>query len=161
MHLRQVNADAAPGPRRRLDGRAGQPGGPQVLYRQHRARVQRLQAGFDEHLFEEGIAHLNRGPQFRFLLEGARCQPRCAVNAIASRVGSRQQQHAARYSRRRRCQPVRLYQPDAHGVDQRVVGIGRVEVDFAAYVWNSDTVAVPRDAAHHAAEQVAVNRALR
>ena len=152
MHLRQIDADAASGPRRRFDRRAGKPGGAQILDRQHRAGVHRLQASLDQRLFQKGIAHLNRGPPFRFLLERARGQPRCAVNAVAPGIRPGQQQYAAGNPRRRRCQPVLFDHPGAHRVDQRIVGIGGVKVDFAPHIGHPDAVAVPRNAAHHAAQ---------
>ena len=39
---------------------------------------------------------------------------------------------------------------DAHGVDQRVLRIAVVEVDFAGHVGNADAVSIPADAVHHA-----------
>ena len=51
-----------------------------------------------------------------------------------------------------------LEQSDAHRVDERVAGIARAEVHLAAQRWDADAVAVVPDAAHDAAEQIAVAR---
>ena len=156
MHRRQVDADAAPGPGRRFNGRTGQPGGAQILDCQYGAGIHRLQAGFNQRFLQKGIAHLHRGAQFRFRIKGARGQPGGAMNAVAPGVGAGQQQHAAGNAGGGRGQPVFFNEADTHSVDQRVEGIGRVEADFAADVGDADAVAVPRNAAHHAAQKMPV-----
>ena len=45
--------------------------------------------------------------------------------------------------------------PDAHGVDQRVAGVGGVEDGLTADVRQAEGVAVAADAAHHAVEHPA------
>ena len=78
------------------------------------------------------------------------------MDAVAAGVGAHQQQNAARHSRRGRGQPVFADQPDAHGINQRIAGVGLIEIDLATDVRHADAVSVPRYATHDAAEKVAV-----
>ena len=42
---------------------------------------------------------------------------------------------------------------DAHGVDQGVLGVRLVEVDFSGHIGYSDAVAIPTDSIDHASQQ--------
>ena len=156
MYLGQVQLDAPPRPRRRLDGRAGEPGGPQVLNGGNRAGVQGFETGLDQHFLQKRVADLHCGAQLHLFLEGAGREAGGAVDAVAARFRPHQQQHTANFPGRGRGDSVFGDQAHAHGVDQRIVGVGRVEIDLAAHVGHPNTIAVPRDAADHAIEQVAV-----
>ena len=78
------------------------------------------------------------------------------MDAIAPGVRADQQQDAAGGVGGRRSQLVNGNQTHAHCVDQRVLGVGFVEADFAADIRDADAVAVPGNALDHAPEQVAV-----
>ena len=78
------------------------------------------------------------------------------MNAVPPGAGARQEQHVAGSVRRRAGQVVDAGDADAHCIDQRVLGVGFVEVDFAGYVGDADAIAVPSDAVHHATQQAAV-----
>ena len=78
------------------------------------------------------------------------------MDTVAPRFRPHQQQYAANFPSRGRGDAVFGNQAHAHGVDQRVVGVGRVEVYLAAHVGHPNAIAVPGNAADHAVEQVAV-----
>ena len=141
--------------------RAGEAGRAQILQRADFACGQGLQARFNQRLFQKGIAHLHRGAQLLLFLKGAGRQPGRAVNPVPSGAGAHQKQRVAGGVRRRAGQVVNAGDADAHRVDQRILRIGFVKVDFAGYVGNADAVAVPADAVHDAAQQPAVGRVVR
>ena len=156
--LRHVYADARPALARALDGRGGQPGGAQVLQADETTGPGQFHARLDQHFFEEGVAHLHGGAQLAVVLEAPRGETRRAVNAVASRVGPDQHEEIARRARGGAEELVRRNDADAHGVHERVAGVGVGEDDLSADVGDADAVAVLRDARDHAAEEIAVPR---
>ena len=155
-HVAQVDPEAAAALRNHLHGRAGETGGAQVLHGDDMVRRRDLQTRLDEALLQERIADLDRGAQLALFLEGARGQPRRAVNAVAAGVGPHQHELRAGEGGRRGDEAVGVEQADAHGVDQRVLRVAVGEDDLAADVGDAQAVAVAGDAAHDALEQVPV-----
>ena len=161
MHPVDVQRESSLASGHRLHGGAGQAGRAQVLQRAHLARAQRLQARLNQHLFQERVAHLHRGAEFLFFLKGTGCQARRAVNAVPPGAGPDEQQNVAGGVRGGAGQFLDRRDAHAHGVDQRVLRVGLVEIDFTSYVGHPDAVSVPADPVHHAAQQSAIGRLLR
>ena len=76
------------------------------------------------------------------------------MTAVSTGVGTNQNQQIARLFSRSACHLAVFDQADTHGVDQRVAFVGVREKYFAANVGNADAVAVRRNAADNAVDQV-------
>src|SRR2546425_3195344 len=117
-----------------------------------------IEAGLHEHLLEEGVADLHGRAQ---LLEagvriGAGGETGGAVNTVASGIGADEHEDVAGALRLRARQAVDGRDSDAHGVDERVGGVGLFEDDFAADRRDAEAVAVACDAGDDAAEEIPV-----
>ena len=88
-HLVQVHRDAGPGPGGHLEGGGGQPRRPHVLDAHDGVRLHQLEAGLQEQLLGEGVAHLDRGALLLGLLVELRGGHRGAVDAVAARLATR------------------------------------------------------------------------
>ena len=146
---------AAPG---RLAGGAGQPGAAQVLDPHHELGVEQLEAGLDEALLLEGVAHLDAGPLGvvgRRLLaaEAGRGQHADPADAVAA--GARTEEHGQVARTRCDAEHETLGRQRAHAehVDQRVLGVAGVERQLAPDRGHADRVPVARDAADDALDQ--------
>ena len=154
-----VHADAAaPG---RLARGAGQPGTTEVLDPHHELGVEQLQAGLDETLLLEGVAHLDAGSlgvvgRLLVTAEAGRGQHADPADAVAP--GARAEQHGQVARARGDAEDEALGRQRTHAehVDQRVLGVAGVEGELAADRGHADRVPVARDAAHHALDQPAL-----
>ena len=155
-----VHADAAaPG---RLAGGAGQAGAAEVLDPDDELGVEQLQAGLDQPLLLEGVAHLHAGAlgvvgrAGVVAAEAGRGQHAHAADAVAPGARSEQHGQVARARRDAEHQALDRQRPHAEHVDERVLGVAGVEGELAADRRHADGVAVARDAAHHALDQPAL-----
>src|SRR5205823_8782494 len=80
------------------------------------------------------------------------------MDAVAAGRGADQQHQVARLARGGARQVVTVDDADAHGIDERVAAVAGMKVGFAAHGGDADAVAVARDAADNAAEEVTVAR---
>ena len=78
------------------------------------------------------------------------------MDAVTTRFRANQQQDTARPPSGCRSQFLGGDQAHAHGVDQGILGVGLVKVNFAGHVGHADAVAVPGNALNHASEEMAV-----
>ena len=127
---------------------------------QSRVVVREVEAGLHEQLLEERVADLHGRAQ---LLEArvrvrARGEAGRAVDAVAAGVGADEHEDVAGAFRLRAGELVAARDADAHGVDQRVAGVGVLEEDLAADGRDAEAVAVAADAGDDAVEEVAVAR---
>ena len=140
---------------RQLAGRARQPCRSQVLDRGDTVQLVEPQARLAEQLLQERVPDLDRGTALgRPLVHLHRGKGR-AMDAVPTGIGPHQEHDVAGAVRDGTTQAVVRHQADAHGIDDRVVGIARVEIDFAANRRTPKAVAVAADAGDHALEQVA------
>ena len=124
-----------------------------------RPRGDQLEAGLEQQLLGERVAHLHLGTPRLALLRQLLGGEARAVNAVATGAGADREQHVADALRpRARIRSLLAEQADAHRVDQRIAGVARREADLAAERRHADAVAVVADAAHHAGEEIAVPR---
>src|SRR5712692_5142404 len=143
---------------RALRDRRRQPGRAEILYRDNRIRVREVHARLEEAFLEEWVADLDgRAALGARLVELDRCERR-AVDAVASGVGADQHEAVPRALSSRPHQPIDPHEPDAHRVDQRVLLVTLVEIDFAANSRDADAVAVAADACHDPLEVAARGR---
>ena len=159
-----VHADAAAAGR--LAGGAGQPGPAQVLNAHHQLLVQQLEAGLDQALLLEGVAHLDaralgvvaRRSHRRPVVAGeaGRGQHADPADAVAPGAAAEQHGQVARARGDAEHQAIGGQRPHAQHVDQRVLGVAGIEGQLAPDGGHADRVAVARDAAHHALDQPAL-----
>ena len=146
----EVQLDADVTLARHLDGRAGQPGGPHVLDGDDRVRRHQLEAGFDQQLFDVGVAHLHGGALgVRICVELGRSHGR-AVDAVPPGSGADIDDGVADAGGGGQKNAILPGDAHRHGVDQRVAVVGGMEVHLAAHRGHAHAVAVAADAAHHA-----------
>ncbi len=114
-----------------------------------------VHARFQQAFLKERVPDLHRRtPLGAGLIELKRCE-RGAVNAITPGVSSDEHEAVACPLRPRAHEPVDAHQPDAHGVDERVLRVAIVEIHLAADCGYADAVAVTADAGHDPVEVMA------
>ena len=122
----------------------------------HEAPLDQLEAGLDQQLLRERVAHLDGGALVRILVrERGRGEDAGPADAVAP--GRRAEQHDVVALARGlgEDQVLLLEQADRHHVDERVALVRGVEDELAADGGNADAVAVAADAAHDAVDEVA------
>ena len=138
------------------------PAPPRSWMPDHELAVEQLQAGLDEPLLLEGVAHLDAGPlgvvgrrrrRRRSRPRPARSRRRCRRARWSTRAGrpgcpGPRPMPSTRRSTGKRAQ--------AQHVDQRVLGVAGVEGQLAADGRHADRVAVAGDPADHALDQPAL-----
>ena len=113
-----------------------------------------LEAGFEQQLLGEGIADLHgRALLVRRLVELCRGHGG-AVNAVAPGLRADIDHRQADALRRRLEDAVGIGEPDAHGVDQDVAVVARVEIGLAADGRHAHAIAVVADARHDAGDEM-------
>ena len=151
----EVDAHAHRRGRRQLGRRARDAGSAHVLDARHEAPVVELEAALDEQLLGERVTDLHVGsPVLAVILERGARQHRRAADAVASRRGAEQHGEVTRTLRAGELQVLVAQYTDGERVDQRVVGVVRIEDGLAADVGDADAVAVQADAAHDAVDEV-------
>ena len=153
-HLVEVELDADAAFVGHLHRRRGEPGRAHVLDGDDGVLLHQLEAGFEQQLLGEGIAHLHR----RTLL-GRRLVELCrghggAVNAVAPGLGADIDHGKPNALRRRLEDALGVDEPHGHGVDQDVVVVARVEIGLAADGGHAHAIAVVADARHDTGDEV-------
>ena len=116
--------------------------------------LHQLEAGFEQQLLGEGIAHLHRRALLgRSLVELCRGHGG-AVNAVAPGLRADIDHGQAHALRRRLEDALGIDEPHGHGVDQDVVVVARVEIGLAADGGDAHAIAVVADARHDAGNEV-------
>ena len=118
---------------------AGQPGTTEVLDADDELVRVQLEAGFDEHLLGERIAHLNRGkllaaPTGLVTVEGLRREHGHATDAVETRSCTEQNDLVTQARRERQVHVLDPHDAGTQSVEQRVTGVGGVEHRLAADV---------------------------
>ena len=154
-HAVEVERDADAALVRHLAGGRGEAGGAHVLNGDDGVLGHQLEAGLDQQLLGEGVAHLHgRALLVGFVVELGR-RHGGAVDAVAPRLGADVDDGQADALGGRVEDLVGARQPGAHGVDQDVVVVALVEVGLAADRRHADAVAVAADAGDDAGDQMA------
>src|SRR5579871_387823 len=78
------------------------------------------------------------------------------MNAVLAGGRSQIDDRIADALSRRRCDFIHMQDADAHRIHQRISAVFRMKVDFAAYGWHSDAVAIPADARDDMLEEIAI-----
>ncbi len=155
-HARNVEVDSHAALRRHLRRARGQSRGAQVLERAQSLALEQLQAALEQLLLLERVADLDARPLGLVpLVELGAREHRRPTDAVPA--GARAEQHHGVADARGGAadQPVVPRDPQAHGVHEAVLLVGRLEVDLAADRRYPDRVAVVADALHRPVEQVA------
>src|SRR5690348_2168536 len=156
---REFDFDARAAAGGHFAGRAREARGAHILNRDDSAGAHGFEAGFEEKFFHEGIADLDVGALLlRLLAEFGGGEERGAVDAVAARLRSDVNHGIARAPGSREKQIFAASDAERERVDERIIGIARLEADFAADGGNAEAIAVIRDAADDAVEDAAIAR---
>ena len=146
--------DAALALRCHLEGGGGEARRAHVLDGDDHVGGHQLEAGLDQQLLGEGIAHLDGRPLcFLGIGELGRGHGG-AVDAVAAGLGAHIEHRIADAGRLRIEDLVGVGDADRHGVDQDVAVVGAVEGALAADGRHADAVAVAADAGDDAGHQM-------
>src|SRR3989442_3871673 len=153
----EIDVDAATAAVGQLAGGTRQSGGAQVLNGRDAVELVELQAGFAEQLLKERVPNLDRGaPRCRSFIHLHGGEGR-AMDPVTARVGTDHEHDVAGAISLRAAKPALRHQPDAHRVDNRVVGVAAIEVHLTTDRWTAETIAVATDAGDDALEQVTIS----
>ena len=158
--MHHVDLDAGPTSRTHFTGGAGQTRGPHILHADEGVGLHQLEAGLEQQLLHERIAHLHRRAFLRGLLVEFRGCHRRAVNAVASGLRANVIDRIADARRASFHQGIRRRNAEAHDVDQGIAGVCLLEGNLATDRRNADAVAVPGNAGHDSLDDAACGRAL-
>ncbi len=153
-HGVQVQVDAEPAFRGHFERRGGEAGGPHVLDGDDRIGGHQLEAGFDQQLLGEGIAHLHGRPLLLGVVTELGRRHGGAVNAVAAGLRADVDDGIADPGGGRIEDAVRVGDTGGHGVDQDVAVIAGMEGALAADGGHADAVAVAADAGDDAGHQM-------
>ena len=137
-----------------LDGRTREARGAKIL----KAKLcvgalQNFQAGLQQQLFHEGVAHLHDAAVGGFgIVDGGEG---CAVDAVAAGIGADQDQLVAGAAGGGAGELRMLDESHAHGVDQWVATVGGGDGDLAAHGGHAHAVPVPADTADDSVGEIA------
>src|SRR4029077_2516761 len=152
-YLVEIERDAEIAFGAHLDRRAGQARRAHVLNGDHAALGHDFETGFEQKLFREWIADLNRGPLFLGIgAEFGGCHSG-AVNAVATGLGAEINDRHADAGRLGVEDLVSLGETDRHGVDQAIAVIAPIKAYFAADRRHAERIAIAADAGDDAANQ--------
>ncbi len=160
-HSGYVHVHPVPGARRRLGGRAREPGAAEVLYPSNEAEVEQLQRGLDQSLLLERIADLDARPLRVVGLiayESRRCEDAHSADPVPAGRGAEQHRQVSDPRRRPQHQAVDGQEPKAQHVHERVAGVALVDGELPSDRRDSDGVAVAGDPTDHPVEQPPVLR---
>ena len=151
-HAVEFDLDADAAAPAHLAGRAGQARSAHILNADNRAGLHGFEASFEQQLFQKRIADLHVRPlRFGGFAEFFAGHGR-AVDAVASRLGANVDHRIALAGGAGIEDLVFANQAQGKRVHQRIAGVARLELGFAAQVGHAEAVAVRGDAAHHAFE---------
>ena len=132
---------------------AGQAGGPHVLRSDHITTRKSLETGFDQAFLQKRIAHLHG----RTIIQGIRAEfgtgETGTAHAITPRGAAHIHNRVAHALRTGFDDLIGLHQPQGHGIDQGIAGIGGIERHLTANGGHAHAVAVVGNARHHAFNQ--------
>ena len=155
-HFGEIDLDAGAAAAGGFAGRTGEPGRAHVLDAGDRVGREQFQTGFEQQLFLEWIAHLNRGPVFaRFFGQFPRGERR-ARQSIASGLRADIKNRIANPAGRAARQLLMPQNAETKNIHQRIALETFVEINLAADRRDADAVAVVRDARDDAGEEPAV-----
>ncbi len=138
------------------DGRRRESRRSQVLHRDDQPAGRQLEGALDQLLARERVADLDaRALVLLARVEILRRKDARTTDAVAPGGGSEEHDEVAGARGARAYERVRAQQPDAEGIDERVVPVGGVEDRLTGDVRHAHGVAVAADAAHDPAKQLA------
>ena len=138
-----------------LAGRTRQAGRAQVLDGRDAIQLVELQARFAEQFLQKWVANLDGGTALRRSLVHLNRGKGGAVNPITPGVGTDEEDDVTGTVGAGAAQPLVANQTDAHGIDDRIVGVALIEVHVAANRWTAEAVAVAANPGDDPVEQVA------
>ena len=142
-----------------LAGGAGQPGRTHVLNAEDRSGSHRLQASFEQQLFEERVADLDVRPLcFRLFVELAR-RHRRTMDAIAAGFRPHVNDGVARARSFAEENGVLAKNTQRERIDQRIAVVARFEKTFSADGRHAKAVAVVTDPAYDSVDDTPVSAA--
>ena len=151
----QVQDDTGLAPVGHFHRRAGQAGGPHVLNPDNQVLLHEAEAGLDQDILGERVAHLDGRPElFGLVVEFPRGQQARAVNAVPAGARAHIDDRIAHARGRRPKNPVGRGNAQGKGIDQDIAVIAGVEIHLAADGRYTDTIPVAANTAHHAPEQM-------
>jgi len=153
-HEIEVEVDTDPAFVCHLNRGRGEPGGAHVLNGDDGVFRHELQAGFQQELLGERVAHLHGGPFLLRRVVELRGRHGGAVNAVAAGLGAHIDHGEADALRGGLEDAASVHDPNAHGVDQNVVVVASIEIRLAADRGHAHAVAVVPDAGDDAGHQV-------
>ena len=155
-HFREIDFHARSAAARGFAGRAGQSRRAHVLNAGDGIRREQFEAGLQEQLFFERIAHLHGWPIFaRFFRQLARSKSG-AGQTIASRFRADVKDRIADAARGAACELFVPQDAKTKNIYERIAFETFVEINLAADRRDADAIAVMRDPGNDAGEQAAV-----
>ncbi len=156
--LLNVDLDAGARARPHLGGRAGESGRAHVLDADHGAGGEGFQAGLEQHLLHERVAHLDGGPAFLAPLPELGGGHGRAVDPVPSRLGAHVEDGVAHALRAAKEDLARFHEPEAEGVHQRVLAVAVLEHHLSPHGGTAEGVAVAADPGDDPRKQATVLR---
>ncbi len=136
-----------------LAGRAGEPGGAHILDAHHRAGAHGLDAGLEQQLLHEWVAHLHVGPLLLRALLELFAGHGGSVDAVAARLRAHVNHRIADAGCLGIKDLVPPHQAQGKGVDQGIARIARLKARLPTQVGDAEAIAVAGDAADHPFQQ--------
>src|SRR5262249_59205379 len=128
-----------------LARRAGKAACHPVLNSDYGSGLHGFEAGFEQKLFEERIAHLHVGPLGLGLFAEFFRRHGSAVNAVASGLRS-DVDYGIAFARRLRIKNlITPHEAQRERIDQRIARVARLKLRFTAEIWDAETVSVRRN----------------
>ena len=147
----ELHADIALG--RHLGTTAGETSCPHVLGSHHITALKRLQTGFNQTFFQEGITHLHS----RSIVERGGTELSTgktgSPHAVAACGATDIDDGIADAGGPRFDNVLGLHQTQCHGIDQWIAAVGGIKGHLAPHGGNTDAIAVVGDTGHHALHQ--------
>src|SRR5690606_7495330 len=141
--------------------RAGKAGSTHVLDGNYRAGCHKLQAGFQQTLLGEWIAHMDGRALLLDVFIELGGSHGCAADTVAASLCSEIDDWKADAFGLRIEDRVRLGEARRKRVDQNIAVVARVEINLTADRRYAERVAVAADAGHHAGDEVSRLRMIR
>ena len=152
-HQVEVDEDAAAAAAGHLGARAGEAGGAHVLDADDGIFLEEFEAGLEQQLLAEGVAHLH-GRALVVAIAGEAGRGHLgAVDAVAARLGTHIEDGVSDAGRHALEDLVVAADAGREGVDEDVAVVAGVEEDLAAHGRNAHAVAVACDAADDAVHE--------
>ena len=137
-----------------LDSRTGQPRRAHILDGDDAALLHDFEAGFEQQLLRERIAHLHGRTFLLGIVVELRRRHRRAVDAVAAGLGAEIDDRHVDARRRRVENLVGLGEAHRHGVDEVVAVVARVEARLSGHRRHAERIAIAADARDHAGHEM-------